>query len=772
MPTATRVRNKKRSGAGTVLAVLVVLAVVGAMLGGYFLLASLVGTPQQAPVLPTGPLRAIVLDTATALWHHEAATEEELTAYIHKVTDFAAEYGFNAVVVPVQTADGIFYRDKEYPSLPALAAQDSFFHHYDALSVLCAAAGQKNIAVYAQMDAAAAAVADTATLQKTVEKLQKDYPLAGLLTQEARNAQTNVLTLENGAAVQTPTYQKVYVADSAAVQTLLLTANSYSGVVLGTYEEISADIQSYSVLVSALDTSVAAPAPLGYIPAQALQVTYPAEGAALQTATTYLMGTSNAAESLTMNGEPVAVRGENGVWGAHISLQAGQNTIEFANGSETVTLTVNYTAPTGTGEQNKWTTQELDGGTVQVTQWISSVLSEATSDDSITGTARQGAVASVVKRLDKNGTPYAYQLANGDWLRAANISWLDTVPEMNFTGAAAMQDGRMETITFAGSGTPLAYTDFSYDALTLTFANTTLAESFAVEKSTLVTASTVSSTEKGATLTLQFNEKLWGFSVEYVNGTVQLLLKKAPQQSTVFGKPLTGVTVLLDAGHGGTDGGAMGAAGTAAPVEKDVNLAVAKAAQYRLEQMGATVVMTRTGDEFPSLEDRLRKISEVQPDYFIAVHHNSTALVDDTSTTAGVECYYFYHNYSGNLAEALVKNLTTQLHRTDRGVFGGYYYYVTRASICPAVLLECGFMPCPTEYEDIIKDTQVLSAGNAVAQSILDVTPQPDAAQAVPDTTQPPAQSTAQPSGSVPVDSAAVETDAPAQSGAITHPLA
>ena len=69
--------------------------------------------------------------------------------------------------------------------------------------------------------------------------------------------------------------------------------------------------------------------------------------------------------------------------------------------------------------------------------------------------------------------------------------------------------------------------------------------------------------------------------------------------------------VLLDPGHGAQDIGAMGVAGTSAPCEKDVNLAVALAAREQLEAMGATVLMTREDDSFPTLVERNQRIIEM-----------------------------------------------------------------------------------------------------------------------------------------------------------------
>lgn len=103
--------------------------------------------------------------------------------------------------------------------------------------------------------------------------------------------------------------------------------------------------------------------------------------------------------------------------------------------------------------------------------------------------------------------------------------------------------------------------------------------------------------------------------------------------------------------------GARARAGSGAPAEKDVNLALTLAAKYRLEQLGATVQTIRTDDSFLSLEERNRAIVAGQPDFFIAVHHNSIDLSVDANLQTGTECYYFYPAGKA-LAQALVRNVT------------------------------------------------------------------------------------------------------------------
>jgi len=162
----------------------------------------------------------------------------------------------------------------------------------------------------------------------------------------------------------------------------------------------------------------------------------------------------------------------------------------------------------------------------------------------------------------------------------------------SFTGASAAQTASGETLTFTGNGTPLAYTNLVDGRLEMDFYDADFSPDFTVTGSSMVSGVTVTPESDHTRVTLSFTQPIWGHTVEYADGTTQVLLKKTPVRSDMFGRPLAGVTVLLDAGHGDHDNGAMGAAGYGAPVEKDVNLALTLAAKYRLEQMGASVQTT------------------------------------------------------------------------------------------------------------------------------------------------------------------------------------
>jgi len=87
-------------------------------------------------------------------------------------------------------------------------------------------------------------------------------------------------------------------------------------------------------------------------------------------------------------------------------------------------------------------------------------------------------------------------------------------------------------------------------------------------------------------------------------------------------------TIVIDPGHGGDDSGAESKNNT---YEKNFTLSYAKAIKQQLEQTGARVVLTRSGDDSKSLGDRARLSSRIQADAFISLHFDSSAQEDSGS---------------------------------------------------------------------------------------------------------------------------------------------
>lgn len=154
------------------------------------------------------------------------------------------------------------------------------------------------------------------------------------------------------------------------------------------------------------------------------------------------------------------------------------------------------------------------------------------------------------------------------------------------------------------------------------------------------------------------------------------------------------ITVVLDAGHGGNDGGTF----SGDIVEKDITLSVTKMMQEMLEEQGINVVMTREADEYVGLEERTEISNKEDTDLFVSIHCNS---YDDDDSVYGLECYYQEEGAPGQkYAEQIIEVLEEKGHVRSRGA-KAEEYYVTGFTDAPAVLIEMGFLSNPTECANL-----------------------------------------------------------------------
>ena len=130
-------------------------------------------------------------------------------------------------------------------------------------------------------------------------------------------------------------------------------------------------------------------------------------------------------------------------------------------------------------------------------------------------------------------------------------------------------------------------------------------------------------------------------------------------------------TIVIDAGHGGKDPGALGFFS----MEKNVNLAVAKELGRLIEQncQGTKVVYTRKTDVFVELYERAQIANRAKADLFISIHANSTAAGTKGTTTSGTETYTLgMHRAAENLAVAKRENTVITLESNFEQKYEGF----------------------------------------------------------------------------------------------------
>ncbi|WP_251272016.1 N-acetylmuramoyl-L-alanine amidase [Domibacillus indicus] len=153
---------------------------------------------------------------------------------------------------------------------------------------------------------------------------------------------------------------------------------------------------------------------------------------------------------------------------------------------------------------------------------------------------------------------------------------------------------------------------------------------------------------------------------------------------------LQGKVIVLDPGHGGVDGGTSGLYGT---IEKNVTLQTAWKLRDILAASGATVVLTRTGDQYVPLPSRT---ADYGADAFISLHYDGAQSQQAAGHTA-----YYYHAGHQELARSLNEGLNGTLPNANRGTQYGDYF-VLRENQRPAALLELGYLTNPAEESSIV----------------------------------------------------------------------
>lgn len=208
------------------------------------------------------------------------------------------------------------------------------------------------------------------------------------------------------------------------------------------------------------------------------------------------------------------------------------------------------------------------------------------------------------------------------------------------------------------------------------------------------------------------SQQQWGYQMKYDGSNLVLTLRHSPSKSDRE-KPLSGIKIILDPGHGGKEPGAAGPTGY---LEKDANLAISKLVRDRLEERGASVYMTREDDKALSLDERVAMIDKLQAAIAISIHHNSLPDNGDAQNTKGFAAFW-YHPQAHGLAMFMHNYVVQKLRHPSYGVYWDNLA-LTRPATTPSVLLELGFMSNPVEFESIVNPQEQQRMANAIADGI------------------------------------------------------
>lgn len=177
-----------------------------------------------------------------------------------------------------------------------------------------------------------------------------------------------------------------------------------------------------------------------------------------------------------------------------------------------------------------------------------------------------------------------------------------------------------------------------------------------------------------------------------------------PKKHSVKGK------VVLDAGHGGSDYGAI----REGINEKDITLDVTRRVASILKSKGYKVALTRADDTYVSLQDRVDYSENEAPEIFVSIHVNSAVATEPK----GIETHY-YHEYSKELASVVHARMIKAIDTKDRGLFKSKFYVINHTTV-PAILVEMGFLSNEEERKELVTDFRKQKTAKAIAEGIIE----------------------------------------------------
>lgn len=211
---------------------------------------------------------------------------------------------------------------------------------------------------------------------------------------------------------------------------------------------------------------------------------------------------------------------------------------------------------------------------------------------------------------------------------------------------------------------------------------------------------------------------------------ISVFTNKDNAQSVQSSPKIAKQKIILDAGHGGFDGGAEASDGTK---EKDINLSIALKTKQLLEQGGFDVIMIRSEDtgietdsnqpiskrKVSDMKKRLEIISSNPQAVFVSIHLNKFT----TSSAIGAQVFYSPNCDSSEiLAQSIQQRIvgliqpknTRTIKQADKSI------YLMKNAQIPAVIVECGFLSNPTELALLKSDDYQCQTAFSIYCGILD----------------------------------------------------
>ncbi len=204
--------------------------------------------------------------------------------------------------------------------------------------------------------------------------------------------------------------------------------------------------------------------------------------------------------------------------------------------------------------------------------------------------------------------------------------------------------------------------------------------------------------------------------VSLVCSAVLILLGISARAHMANAMNIPGRTVIVDAGHGGFDPGAVGAHDTN---EADINLDIAFMLRAELEARGYSVILTREnkdalgGTKQADMQKRREIILQSGADYTVSIHLNANT---DRSCCGPVVLYHPDSQLGKQLAETLQMTLNRDLQIERPRTIQHGSYFILNSGAMPSVIIECGFITNTADEAKLASKDYQQRVAKAIAQ--------------------------------------------------------
>lgn len=202
--------------------------------------------------------------------------------------------------------------------------------------------------------------------------------------------------------------------------------------------------------------------------------------------------------------------------------------------------------------------------------------------------------------------------------------------------------------------------------------------------------------------------------VQVVNEDINYYYISLKKPKDVYDKVL-----VIDAGHGGKDAGAIAADG--ATYEKNVNLQMLLDLKELLDKENIKVYYTRTGDDKVFLRPRVNLANSVDCDFFISIHCNA----NEVSSPNGTEILYYDNKYKNisdkDLANIFSEELAKTISLVPRGLVEekGDSVFIMNNAVVPSVLIEVGYVTNNKDLNYLLSDSNRKDVAKGIYNGIM-----------------------------------------------------